>query len=231
MYAFPPQYGVFKPLLLINFRLTNFFNTFLQFTNTNNELPVLQVSFAEVEKYVAYHYRLAHVRLLDPALQAAQLAGLNAVASPTHMQTLLGNMARDRDPSRAVDHCWSQCFWSSSSQGGGLGSLACSVPPPLSWHRNKAVRAEVVPAANQSETPVVGWRGHVVSNAFKDLSSFMSTAAASLPRLHAMYMSTCTHRSVRYRFCKILDAALNKRPKQLLFVNTIEAEKIEMATQ
>ncbi|KAI9441073.1 hypothetical protein BJY52DRAFT_1195237 [Lactarius psammicola] len=80
MCAFPPCYGIFKPLLFISYRLTNFFNTLLQCTNTNDELPVLQVSFTDIKKYIAYHYRLVHVRSLDPAPQAAQLAGLNVVS-------------------------------------------------------------------------------------------------------------------------------------------------------
>ena len=48
--AFPPRYGVFKPSLLISFRLTNFFKTLLDLASTNDELHVLQVSRADVEK-------------------------------------------------------------------------------------------------------------------------------------------------------------------------------------
>ncbi|KAI9441079.1 hypothetical protein BJY52DRAFT_1320823 [Lactarius psammicola] len=33
------------------------------------------------QTYITYHYRVTHVRSLDSALQATQLAGLNAVAS------------------------------------------------------------------------------------------------------------------------------------------------------
>ncbi|KAF8263947.1 hypothetical protein EI94DRAFT_1772790 [Lactarius quietus] len=104
--------------------LTNFFNTLLResslrlpvyyalldLASTNDELHVLQVSRADVEKWIkeweitpseksaflerlvdvfskakqretAYHYKLAHVRSLDPTSQSTQHTALDAIAT------------------------------------------------------------------------------------------------------------------------------------------------------
>ncbi|KAH9053287.1 PCI-domain-containing protein [Lactarius vividus] len=103
------------------------YNALLDLASTNDELHVLQVSRTDVEQWIkeweitpseksaflerlveifskagqratAYHYKLAHVRSLDPASQATQLVALDAIATALSDPTIF-----DYDPLFKLD--------------------------------------------------------------------------------------------------------------------------------
>ncbi|KAH9027551.1 hypothetical protein EDB85DRAFT_2171956 [Lactarius pseudohatsudake] len=88
---------------------------------------------------MAYHYKLAHVRSLDPASQATQLAALDAIATAVSDPTIF-----DFDPVLKLDSVLAaQPYAEVKGQGRAGGVLhvvafllILLIPsfPPLSWH-------------------------------------------------------------------------------------------------
>ncbi|KAH9026899.1 hypothetical protein EDB85DRAFT_1893186 [Lactarius pseudohatsudake] len=89
------------------------------FAGTNDESPVLRISRPDVEEDMAYHYEFAHVRSLDHASQATQLAALDAIATaPTIF---------DFDPVLRLD---SVLAAQPHAEARGQGRAACSTSSP-----------------------------------------------------------------------------------------------------